>query len=128
MSTATQLALSRIGQIQIPVQALDRAVRFYRDTLGVRFLFQVPNLAFFDAGGVRLMLGVPEQKEHQHPASVLYYVVDDIQRAYDTLHERGVQFVDKPHLIAKLEDHDLWMCFFHDSESNMVALMSEVRR
>ncbi|HJR64116.1 MAG TPA: VOC family protein [Gemmatimonadaceae bacterium] len=128
MATATEFSLARIGQIHIPVTDLERAVRFYRDTLGMRFLFQVPNMAFFDAAGVRLMLGVPEKDEFRHPASVLYYKVDDIQRAHQTLTERGVVFADEPHLIAKLEDHDLWMCFFRDSEHNMVALMSEVRR
>jgi predicted enzyme related to lactoylglutathione lyase len=128
MTTATQFGLARIGQIHMPVQDLERAVRFYRDTLGVRLLFQVPNMAFFDAGGVRLMLGVPEQDEHKHPGSILYYVVDDIRRAHETLAERGVAFVDEPHIVAKLPDHDLWMVFFRDSEDNMVALMSEVTR
>jgi methylmalonyl-CoA/ethylmalonyl-CoA epimerase len=127
MATATQFGLAQVGQIQIPVTDLERAVRFYRDTLGMRFLFQVPNMAFFDAAGVRLMLGVPETEEFRHPASVLYYKVDDIQRAHETLTERGVTFADEPHLIAKLADHDLWMCFFRDSEENMGALMSEVR-
>ncbi len=118
--------LRQIGQISVPVHDLERAVRFYRDTLGMRFLFAVPNLAFFDCGGVRLMLGMPEQPELHLPGSIIYYKVDDIQAAFDTLTARGVSFEDKPHVIAKLEDHELWMTFFRDLEGNTLALMSEV--
>ena len=124
---AAAFGLSRIGQIAITAQDLDRAVAFYRDTLGMPCLFRVPNLAFFDCGGIRLMLSRPERPEVDHPASIIYYKVDDLQAAYAALKERGVSFVDEPHLIAKLTDHDLWMAFFHDSEGNTLALMSEVR-
>lgn len=119
--------LNTIGQIAINVKVLDRAVAFYRDTLGMRFLFQVPNLAFFDCGGVRLMMGRPEKPEFDHPASVIYYKVDDLQQAYAALKQRDVSFIDEPHLIAKMPDHDLWMAFLRDSEENMLALMCEVR-
>jgi methylmalonyl-CoA/ethylmalonyl-CoA epimerase len=123
---ATQLELTQIGQIAINVTDLQRAVAFYRDTLGMRFLFQAPGgLAFFDIGGVRLMLGVAEKPEFSHPASTLYYKVDDIQAAYQTLIERGVTFIDEPHLIARLPAHELWMTFFRDSEDNILALMEE---
>ena len=118
--------LSHIGQIAITVEDLERAVRFYRDTLGLPFLFQVPKLAFFDCAGVRLMLGLAENAGKLHN-SILYYRVDDIQQAHQTLAARDVQFVDPPHLIAKLPDHDLWMGFFKDSEGNLLGLMSEVR-
>ena len=124
----TQLELTQIGQIAINVNDLQRAIAFYRDTLGMRFLFQAPGgLAFFDVGGVRLMLGVAEKAEFSHPASVLYYKVDDIDSAYQTLTGRGVTFLDEPHLIAKLPDHELWMTFFRDSEDNVLALMEERR-
>jgi catechol 2,3-dioxygenase-like lactoylglutathione lyase family enzyme len=122
----TQLELTQIGQIAINVTDLQRAVAFYRDTLGMRFLFQAPGgLAFFDIGGVRLMLGVAEKPEFSHPASTLYYRVDDIQAAYQTLIDRGVTFIDEPHLIARLPAHELWMTFFRDSEDNVLALMEE---
>lgn len=124
---ASRVALSRIGQIAVNVRDVDRAVAFYRDTLGMRFLFQVPNLAFFDCGGVRLMLGTAEKPEFDHPASILYYKVDDIQAAWRTLSSQGVRFEGEPHLIARMPDHELWMAFFRDSEENMLALMSEVR-
>jgi methylmalonyl-CoA/ethylmalonyl-CoA epimerase len=119
--------LSRIGQIGIGVKDLARAVAFYRDTLGMTFLFQVPNLAFFDCGGVRLMLSPPERPDLDHPASILYYMVDDLNRAHATLRDRGAEFVDEPHLIARMADHDLWMVFLKDSEGNTLGLMSEVR-
>ena len=128
-TTATdRLTLDRIGQIAINVKDLPRAVQFYRDTLGMRFLFEVPNLAFFDCGGVRLMLGRAEKAEFDHPASVLYYKVPDINAAYETLKRRDVDLIDQPHIIAELADHTLWMVFFRDGEGNTVALMSEVPR
>lgn len=127
MTTIPTIGISQIGQIAIPIQDLTRAVVFYRDTLGLPFLFQAPpGLAFFQCGEVRLMLSRPEGVDSTH-ASVLYYKVADIQQAYAMLQARQVNFIDEPHLIAKLPDHELWMVFFRDSEGNMVALMSEVR-
>jgi methylmalonyl-CoA/ethylmalonyl-CoA epimerase len=126
--TMPQLELTQIGQIAINVRDLQRAVAFYRETLGMRFLFQAPGgLAFFDVGGVRLMLGVAEKPEFSHPASILYYKVSDIGAAYEMLTSRGVTFMDEPHLIAKMPDHELWMTFLRDSEENVLALMEERR-
>jgi len=119
--------LSQIRQIAITIQDLDRAVKFYRDTLGMRFLFQAPpSLAFFDCGGIRLMLSPPD-KPGEHYSSILYYKVDNIQEAHRALLSRGVEFGSAPHMIAKLPDHDLWLADFRDSEGNLLALMSEVR-
>ncbi len=127
MTTPT-VQLTQIGQIAINVHNLQRAVAFYRDTLGMRFLFQAPGgLAFFDCGGVRLMLGAAENPEFAHPASTLYYKVDDVDAAYAALKASGVSFIDEPHLIAKMPDHELWMVFFRDSEENVLALMEERR-
>lgn len=126
MSDSTGVGLSRIGQIAVNVHDLEAAVTFYRDTLGMTFLFQVPGMAFFDCGGVRLMLGLPERDEFDHPASVIYYAVDHIQSVYDTLRERGVTFTGAPHKIASMPDHELWMAFFLDVDENVLALMSEV--
>jgi len=118
--------LSQIGQISINVHEIESAVPFYRDVLGIQFLFKVPNMAFFSAASIRLMLTVPEKPEFDHPSSVIYFKVDNIQSAFDTLSGRGVRFVGKPHLIAPMKDHDLWMAFFHDVDNNLLALMSEV--
>jgi methylmalonyl-CoA/ethylmalonyl-CoA epimerase len=119
--------LSRIGQIAVTVHDVGRAVAFYRDTLGMKFLFEVPKLAFFDCGGIRLMLSLPETAELDHPASILYYKVDDIQAAYRALASRGVRFVGEPSLVARMPDHDLWIAEFKDLDGNVLALMSEVR-
>jgi catechol 2,3-dioxygenase-like lactoylglutathione lyase family enzyme len=131
MTSATAIdpifGLARIGQIGVAVHDLDRAVAFYRDTLGMRFLFRAPNLAFFDCDGLRLMLGLPERPEHDHPASILYYTVGDLHAAHATLLSRGVTCLDAPHLIARMPDHELWMAFFIDTEGNTLGLMSEVR-
>lgn len=126
MSQQSKLALSTIGQISVTVKELDRAVSYYRDQLGMRFLFQVPNMAFFDCSGVRLMLTMPEARSDEIHTSILYYKVDDIQDAYQVLKERNVRFNGLPHKIADLEDHELWMAFFRDSESNLLALMAEI--
>ncbi len=113
--------------ISYAVSDMDRTEAFYRDVLGMRFLFRVPNLAFFDCAGIRLMLGVPERSDVAHPSSILYFRVDDLDAAYSTLVTRGVAFTDRPHLIATMPDHELWIAFFTDSEGNTLALMSEVR-
>jgi catechol 2,3-dioxygenase-like lactoylglutathione lyase family enzyme len=123
------LSSATIGQASINVHDLDKAVAFYRDSLGLRFLFQAgPKMAFFDCGGLRLMLAVPERPEFDHPGSIFYFKVADIQAVTATLKSRGVQFEGPPHLIAAMPDHDLWMAFFRDVDSNLAALMSEAPR
>jgi len=119
--------LSRIGQIAMPVRDVEKAIAFYRDVLGMRFLFKAPpGLGFFDCAGVRLMLDGPAAAQAGR-GSVLYYKVEDIEDAFATLAGRGVAFEGKPHLIAKMPDHELWMAFFRDPDQNLLALMSEVR-
>jgi catechol 2,3-dioxygenase-like lactoylglutathione lyase family enzyme len=128
MTNAAATRLSTIGQIAMAVKDLPRAIEFYRDKLGMRFLFQAPPaLAFFDCGGIRLMIEVPPDKEFDHPGSPIYFKVDDIDRAYADLVSRGVVFRGAPHLIAKMPDHELWMAFFDDTEGNTLALMHEKR-
>lgn len=129
MSAASaSLGIQNIGQISIMVQDLPRATAFYRDALGLPLLFTVPNLAFFDCGGVRLMLGPAETPEFDHPSSILYFRVPEINAAYKILLERGVQSVEPPRLIAPMPSYDLWMAAFRDSEGNVHQLMSEVPR
>jgi methylmalonyl-CoA/ethylmalonyl-CoA epimerase len=119
-------ALARIGQIAVAVQDLDRAIAFYREVLGLRFLFQAPpGLGFFEVGGVRLMLNLPEGAGKDHHTSVLYYEVDDIGAAAARLKERQVTFESEPHRVARLADRELWMGFFRDSEGNLLAIMQE---
>jgi methylmalonyl-CoA/ethylmalonyl-CoA epimerase len=121
--------LSQIGQIAIAVKDLGAAVTFYRDVLSLPFLFDAPpNLAFFDCGGVRLMLTIPEKPEFDHPSSILYFKVPNIQETTAVLKSRGVTFESDPHLIAKMPSHDLWMAFLRDPEKNLIGVMSEVER
>ena len=124
----TSFGLSEIGQIAITVRDLQQATSFYRGTLGIELLFEVPNMAFFDCGGIRLMMSQAEKPECDHPASILYFRVPEIQTAHQTLRARGVRFEDKPHLVARMPDHELWMTFFRDMDNNLFALMSEVRK
>jgi catechol 2,3-dioxygenase-like lactoylglutathione lyase family enzyme len=126
MSSGPRIA--RIGQIAIPVADLERAVAFYSDVLGLHLLFRAPpGLAFFDCGGVRLMLSRPEGVDAPARAGILYYFVPDIEAAHAALLERGVIFVQTPHLVARLPDHELWLALCRDSEDNLLALMTEVR-
>ena len=121
--------LSEIAQITNVVHDLDRAVRFYRDALGLPLLFQAPpSLAFFQVGAIRLMLSPPENKEQDHPGSFLYFRVKDIEGVHRELTDRGVTFADTPHRVHQAADHDLWMTFFHDPDKNPMALMEEKRK
>lgn len=123
----TSLGITGVGQVAINVRDVGRAVEFYRDVLGLRFLFQIPNAAFFDCGGLRLMIGTAETPELDHLASILYYRVPDIHAAYAALQSGGVATEDAPHLIARMPDHELWMFFLRDPEGNLLGMMSEVR-
>jgi methylmalonyl-CoA/ethylmalonyl-CoA epimerase len=128
-ATETGIGITRIGQIAINAKDVERATGFYQDKLGLKLLFKAPpGLAFFDCGGVRLMLNRAEKPELDHPSSILYFSVPDIHGAYSKLKEGGVRFVDEPHVVAKMPTHELWMTVFHDSEENLLALMSEVAR
>lgn len=123
----SEFGLSLIGQIAVPVSDVDRAIAFYRDVLGMRFLFKAPpGLGFFDCGGVRLLLDEPAKAQSENYSSIIYYTVPDIQAAYQALTARGVVFSDAPHLVARMPDHELWMAFFRDPDRNILALMSEV--
>ena len=118
-------SLDQIGQISIIVHDIDRAVAFYRDVLGMHFLFQAPKMAFFNCGGIRLYLGIPEGPEFDHPSSVVYYSVTDLPTAHETLAQRGVHFIAPPHKVADLGDREVWMAFFNDPDQNVLALMRE---
>lgn len=126
----TGIVLNKIGQIALTVEDLSRATAFYRDKLGMPFLFQAGDMAFFACGEVRLMLTLPEGEEGARAGSnsVLYFTVPDLRAAYTAFSQKGVEFVDQPHLIARMDTYDLWMAFFRDSEGNLLGLMSEVTR
>ena len=127
-SNNPSFALGEIGQIAITVSDLEKAVAFYRDALGMKHLFNAPpSMAFFAAGGVRLMLSRPEKPDSERFGCALYFKVADIQAARDALATRGVVFEVEPHRIAKMPDHELWMAFFRDPDRNLLALVCEKR-
>jgi catechol 2,3-dioxygenase-like lactoylglutathione lyase family enzyme len=129
MSTAAaSLGIQNIGQISITIRDLPRATAFYRDALGLPLLFSAGNMAFFDCGGVRLMLGPASSPELDHPSSILYFRVPDINAAHRRLMEMGVNIEAPPRLIAPMKTYDLWMLAFRDPEGNIMELMSEVPR
>jgi predicted enzyme related to lactoylglutathione lyase len=127
MSESPPIGLDRIGQIAVTAHDLERAVAFYRDRLGMRLLFQVPKMAFFQCGEITVMLALPDAPAFDHPASIVYYTVDDIDAAHRALTDRGVAFVRAPALTHRAQDHELWMAFFTDSEGNTAALMARKR-
>jgi len=124
MPTPTTFGVDRIGQIHVNAHDLDRAVAFYRDILGMTFLFQVPTMAFFRCGDVTIMVGTPSSPEYDHTASIIYYEVDDIDAAHVTLQDRGASFIRAPALTHRAEDHELWIAFLSDTEGNTLALMT----
>ena len=124
---SSNLNIESIGQIAIAVSDIDRAVAFYRDTLGLELLFQAPpGLAFFNCGGIRLMLTTLQGAENDHRTSVIYYKVGDIQTSAENLKNKAIQFVQEPQLTARLQDHELWMAFIRDPDANLIGIMAEV--
>ena len=120
--------LSDIGQIAITVGDVAKATAFYRDVLGLKFLFSAgPNLAFFAAGNVRIMLSTPQGAGEVGKNSILYFKVSDLTAAHAAIVARGAKNENDPHLVAKMPDHDLWLSAVRDPEGNIIELMSEVR-
>ena len=127
MTSTSEFSLSTIEQIAVNAHDIERAVAFYRDQLRMKHLFSVPpNLAFFDCDGIRLMLSLPAKPEFDHPSSIIYFNVADIQEAHRTLVERGVHFEEAPIFVADMGTYDLWLASFRDSENNLLALMGHV--
>ena len=126
-TTETGTEITAVRQIALTVTDVGRATAFYRDAVGLRFLFSAgPNLAFLDVGGVRLMLAGPEGEFKPGASSVIYFQVADIIAAHAALSARGVQFPSAPHFLAPMPDHDLWLCEFRDPDGNHLALMCEL--
>lgn len=128
MAAAPSVGLSEIGQIAITTKDVDATTAFYRDKLGLTFLFAAPGLAFFQAGSVRLMITLAEKGEFDHPASILYFKVPDIALAHSTLKGRGVEFRTEPHVVHRTDTYDLWLSDFYDNERNTFALMQEKQK
>lgn len=126
--TQTHPQIQAIGQINIPVHNLDNATHFYQNILGLNLIFQVSNMmSFFDCNGVRLVLAVPTSTEFDHPSSIIYFSVNDIHVAHQTLLATNVEFTQNPHTVGTMGDVDVWMAFFKDPNGNHLAIMSEVK-
>ena len=128
MSSPTPPGLSEIGQIAITVGDVAQATAFYRDVLGLKFLFSAgPNLAFLAAGGVRIMLSTPQGAGEVGKNSILFFKVTDITAAYAAIVARGAKSESEPHFLVKMPDHELWLAAVRDPEGNVVELMEEKR-
>lgn len=121
------MEIRKIGQIGVPVKNIERAVSFYKNSLELPLLFQTDHMAFFDCHGIRLLLSLPEKEEFAYSSSVIYFQVPSITSTYERLREKQVQFIDEPHIVAKIGKIETWMAFFKDTEDNTHALMSEVQ-
>jgi methylmalonyl-CoA/ethylmalonyl-CoA epimerase len=118
--------IQKIGQIAVPIKDLESAITFYKEVLELPLLFNTENMAFFDCNGQRLLLSLPEKDEFANSSSVIYFQVEDIKKSVGKLKEKGVSFIDQPHVVAKMGNTETWMTFFKDTEGNTHALMSEV--
>ena len=121
------MQITSIGQIAVAVSDIDRAQNFYQDTLGLSFLFAAPpGLAFFDCNGTRLMLTTLNGDIKDHHTSVIYYKVEDLDTAVRHLRSQNIDFEQEPQLVAQMPDHDLWMGFIRDPDSNLIGIMAEL--
>lgn len=126
MTAPTDLSTATVGQILIPVTDLERATAYYRDTLGIPFLFSAPpQMSFFMAGNVRLLVGVREDGAQHLRGSAIYFKVPDIHATWETLRTRGAAMKDAPHLVHRAPTYELWLCEFTDPDGNALVLMSE---
>ena len=120
--------LSQISQIAVTVSDVETALGFYRDTLGLTFLFGAgPDLAFLDASGIRIMLSTPQGSGAVGANSTLYFKVSDIEVTHAAIVARGAKNERVPQFAAKMPDHDLWIGFLRDPDGNLVGLMEERR-
>jgi methylmalonyl-CoA/ethylmalonyl-CoA epimerase len=121
------LSDATIGQLMIPIEDFDRGTAFYRDTLGLPFLFAAPpQMAFFMCGSVRLLVGVTPPGEKAQRGSAIYFQVKDIKGVHASLNAKGVRFLAEPHIVNRTPKSELWLAEFNDPDGNQLALMSDV--
>jgi len=122
------LSQATVAQVAIPVDDLDRALVFYRDTLGLPFLFAAPpQMTFFQCGTLRLLVGVLPPGQTPQRGSAIYFQVADINAVYETLVARGVEFVARPHVVHRTDQYELWLAEFRDPDGNNLALMGQTK-
>ena len=121
------LANAKVAQVLIPVEDFEKGVTFYRDVLGLPLLFAAPpQMAFFNCGGVRLLVGVMPAGQKAQRGSAIYFQIPDIHAVYSSLKSRGVTFSAEPHVVNRTPKSELWLAEFTDPDGNQLALMSEV--
>lgn len=117
--------LGPLAQVAVTFHDVPGALAWYRDVLGLPLVFETNGMAFFAMGDVRLMMTRPEQAEHDHPASVLYFRVPNIDDAYAALDARGATFEDQPHLVGRMGSTEIWMFFVRDPERHLIGITEE---
>jgi methylmalonyl-CoA/ethylmalonyl-CoA epimerase len=127
MESSAAVHLEDIGQIALTVGNLEEARAFYRDVVGMKFLFDAGTMAFFQCGTVRLLIGTGDQQAGTN-GTILYFRVPDIHSTCAALQDKGVVFMQEPHLVARMKSHDLWLAFLKDPAGNTLGLMSELTR
>jgi methylmalonyl-CoA/ethylmalonyl-CoA epimerase len=125
-ATPAQVHLDEIGQIAVTVSDLARSKDFYQNVLGLKFLFDAGNMSFFQCGAIRFAIGASTNPPSSHAGTILYFRVADIHATHALLAAKGVEFIQNPHLVAKMPDHDLWMAFLRDPDANPIGLMCEL--
>ena len=114
-----KMNLTKIAQVAVKTKDLQRATEFYRDKLGMKVLLSSTIISVVDCGGITLLLGPNET------GSLIYFDVDDIQKAVETPSSQGIKIEEKPTLVGQLGNMDVWIAAFKDSEDNVVGLMSK---
>jgi len=117
--------VSVIKQIAVSVENTEKSMRFYRDKVGLKFLYHDKNVALFDCSGLRLMLGKNEKPERQPYGTVIYFQTDRLDEEYQRMKKAGVKTIGEPHFTAKFDNKEIWMSFFEDPDSNMFAFIEE---
>ena len=118
--------ITGIAQVAVSVRDVERSTKFYRDVLGLPFLFSPsPQMAFFDCGGVRLLLGT-QGGDPGAKGTFIYLKVADIKAAHAGMTARGAKFEEAPHMVARLPDREVWLAVLNDPDGNPLHLMSEV--
>ncbi len=119
--------IDKIGQIAITVSNIEKSMLFYRDTIGLKYLFHDNNVALFDLNGIRLMLGKNESDQKKPFGMIIYFMVNEINSEFEKIKNKGVKTIREPHFTAKYNDKEIWLAFFKDMDENIFALMEERR-
>lgn len=120
--------ISELGQLAVTVENVDKSLEFYRDILGLKFLFSPSeNLVFLQCGPTRIMLSTPQGAGEVGKNSIPYFTVSEIEKFYEQAITRGAVKEREPQFAAQMPDHELWIGFLKDPDGNLVGIMEEKR-